>query len=257
MAYLQGAYPITIKRQIACGIYDYTIFCPPVAEQAEPGQFIHIRLDGFTLRRPISICETRPSEGTVRIIFEVRGEGTAKLAEMKVHDTVDLLGPLGNGFSIPSPGSKLIVIGGGIGVPPLLEIARRFRGETTAIIGFRNADAMILKDDFERLGCDTRLATDNGSAGHHGFVTDLLKQRLSEDGAALICACGPMPMLRGVVKLAQDYGIPSQVSLEERMGCGVGACLVCACKTVKDGREVFTHVCKDGPVFDGEDVVFE
>ncbi len=257
MAYLQGTYPVAKKREIARGIFDYTIACPPIAEQALPGQFVHIRVDGFSLRRPISICETDSSAGTVRIVFEVRGEGTAKLAEIKEHDTMDLLGPLGNGFSLPKPDQKLIVVGGGIGVPPMLETARCFGGNTTAIIGFRSQNAVILENDFKRIGCDTRLATDDGSAGYHGFVTGLLEQRLAEGSADLICACGPMPMLRGIVKLADAHKIPTQVSLEERMGCGVGACLVCACKTVKDGREIFTHVCKDGPVFDGKDVVFE
>ncbi|MBE6905373.1 MAG: dihydroorotate dehydrogenase electron transfer subunit [Ruminococcaceae bacterium] len=256
MAYLQGTYPVAKKRESARGIYDYTICCPSIAEQAQPGQFVHIRVDGFSLRRPISICETDPSAGTIRIVFEARGAGTEKLAQTGENGTMDLLGPLGNGFTLPEPGQKLIVAGGGIGVPPMLETARRFGGNTTAIIGFRSRDAAILEDDFKRLGCDTRLATDDGSAGYHGFVTGLLEQRLAEGGADLICACGPMPMLRGVVAIAQAHGIPTQVSLEERMGCGVGACLVCACKTVRDGREVFSHVCKDGPVFDGKDVVF-
>ena len=225
MAYLQGTYPVAKMRELARGIFDYTIFCPPIAAQAVPGQFVHIRVDGFSLRRPISICETDPAAGTLRIVFEVRGEGTAKLAQTREHDTMDLLGPLGNGFSLPRPDQKLIVVGGGIGVPPMLETARRFGGDTTAILGFRSWNAVILEDDFKQLGCDTRLATDDGSAGYHGFVTGLLEQRLNEGGADLICACGPMAMLRGIVALADSHGIPSQVSHGLRRWCLSGLCL--------------------------------
>lgn len=255
MAYLQGSYPILRKRTLAAGIFDYTIACPEIAGQAKAGQFVHLRVEGFSLRRPISICEI--TSETIRIVFEARGEGTKKLSCLEVGEKMDVLGPLGNGFSLPDTHKKIIVIGGGIGVPPMLETAAPFGADATAIIGFRSASAVILKDDFSAKGCDVRLATDDGSAGYHGFVTGLLEERLREGSADLICACGPMAMLKGVAAIADQHGIPSQVSLEERMGCGVGACLVCACKTVRDGREIFTHVCKDGPVFDGKAVVFE
>ncbi|WP_368234150.1 dihydroorotate dehydrogenase electron transfer subunit [Anaerotruncus rubiinfantis] len=257
MAYLQGRYPIAGRSELAKGIYSYRIHCPEIASQAKAGQFVHLRADGFFLRRPISICEIDRQSGELRIVFEVRGDGTAKLAELRKGDFIDLLGPLGNSFSQLARDSRVILVGGGIGVPPMLETAKAYGPNATAIIGFRSADAVILQADFKAAGCDTRLATDDGSAGYHGFVTGLLEARLKEGPADLICACGPMPMLRGVVGLAEQYGVRSEVSLEERMGCGVGACLVCACKTVKDGREIYTHVCKDGPVFDGKAVVFE
>ncbi len=256
MAYLQGSFPLLARCELAPGVFSFTISCPEIAAQAQAGQFVHVRVEGFTLRRPISICSFDRAAGTVRIVFEVRGRGTERLSHCKTGEMLDLLGPLGNGFSAVKPGEKLIVVGGGIGVPPMLQAAKAAGADATAIIGFRTAGAVILKEEFEALGCDTRLATDDGSAGYHGFVTGLLKQRLAEGAAALICACGPMPMLKGVVALADEYGIPSEVSLEERMGCGIGACLVCACKTVKDGREIYSHVCKDGPVFNGNEVVF-
>ena len=257
MAYIQGSYPILKKQELQKGIFDCTVSCPEIASQAQAGQFVHIRVDGFMLRRPVSICEIYREDGAVRLVFEVRGEGTAKLAELPEGGRMDLLGPLGNGFRLFAPEKKVILVGGGIGVPPLLQVAAHYGAHATAILGFRSADRIILARDFEASGADLRLATDDGSQGHHGFVTELLESRLIEGPAEAICACGPMAMLRGVVALAERFGIPSQVSLEERMGCGIGACLVCACKTVKDGREIYSHVCKDGPVFDGKSVVFE
>lgn len=139
----------------------------------------------------------------------------------------------------------------------MLETAKAYGENATAIIGFRSANAVILEDDFKANKNDVRLATDDGTKGTKGFVTQLLKERLSEGKADIIYACGPMPMLKGVVALANEYGVRCQVSLEERMGCGVGACLVCACKTNKDGKEGYSHVCKDGPVFESGQVVFE
>lgn len=245
------------KEALAKGIYDMTVSCPPLASQAEAGQFVHIRVAGFTLRRPISICTIDAGAGTIRLVFEVRGPGTEALSALEPGDEMDLLGPLGHGFRPLSPGSRVIVVGGGIGVPPLLETAARYGKNATAILGFRTKDAVILTKDFENAGCDTRLATDDGSAGYHGFVTGLLEQRLAEGPADLICACGPMAMLKGVAAMAEKAGISCQVSLEERMGCGVGACLVCACKTVREGKELYSHVCKDGPVFESSEVVFE
>ena len=257
MAYLQGSFPIVEKRELAPGVFDLWVGCPEIAGQAAAGQFVNLRIDGFFLRRPISICELPPETGALRLVFEVRGEGTARLAELPAGARVDLLGPLGNGFRVLAPETKVIVVGGGIGVPPLLETAAHYGENATAILGFRTASAAILLEDFKAKGCDVRAATDDGTLGFHGLVTKPLERRLMEGPAALVCACGPAPMLRGVVELAEKYGVPVQVSLEERMACGVGACLVCACRTVRDGREAFSHVCKDGPVFDGKEVVFQ
>ncbi len=256
MAYLQGCYPLVGKEQLAAGVYSYTVSCPEIASQAKPGQFVHIRVDGFSLRRPISICGIDAENGLLRMAFEVRGRGTEALSLVGQGQKIDLLGPLGNGFTPPS-GQPVILVGGGIGVPPLLELAARTGANATAILGFRTASAVILADAFRAHGCDLRIATDDGSEGYHGFVTGLLEERLAQGVPGMVCACGPMAMLKGVVGIAEAYGVPTQVSLEERMGCGVGSCLVCACKTVRDGREVFAHVCKDGPVFDGKEVVFE
>lgn len=253
MAFVQDRYQITEKTEIAPGVFDLWVACEEIAKQAQAGQFVHIRVPGFTLRRPISICEIK--RDSIRLVFEVRGDGTKALAEIAQGESIDILGPLGNGFTLPKGDAKIIVVGGGIGVPPMLQPGAQFGPSATALLGFRNVQAQILVNDFRAYGCDTRIATDDGSAGHRGFVTDLLRERLSEQKADLILACGPAAMLRGVAALAEEFGVPAQVSLEEHMACGVGACLVCACKLVRDGREIHGHVCKDGPVFDAKEVV--
>lgn len=256
MSYLQGKFLILAKKILAKNMFDYTISAPAIAEQAEPGQFIHIKVDGFMLRRPISLCEINRENGTIRIVFEIRGHGTQQLSHLNEGDTLDIMGPLGKGFTLLSSTKKVIVIGGGIGVPPMLELAKHYGANATAILGFRTANAVVLNDDFNNIGTDLMLCTDDGSMGAKGVVTIALKRRLLEEHADMIYACGPNVMLKGVVELANEFGVPCEVSLEERMGCGVGACLVCACKTVKDGKESYAHVCKDGPVFPSEEVVF-
>lgn len=172
-----------------------------------------------------------------------------------MHDRIDLIGPLGKGFTLLEPSKKAAVIGGGIGTPPMLELARHYGRNAVAVIGFRSAGAVILREDFEACGAQTVICTDDGTMGRHGFVTAALEELLTAETPDIIYACGPHPMLKGVAALADSRGIRCEVSLEERMGCGVGACLVCACKTVKNSKEYFAHVCKDGPVFDAKEVV--
>ena len=228
MGYLQIEGRIASIRRLSKAAFDILLFAPELAESAVPGQFLHIRCGEQPLRRPISICEIDRNIGALRIVFEVRGKGTAWLSERQMGDAVDLLGPLGNGFSLPESGEGIILIGGGIGTPPLLSVAQTLPGQTEAILGF------------------------------HGLVTDLLRERIAvkEKPCTGILACGPTPMLKAIAALAQEHQIPCQVSLEERMGCGVGACLVCACKTKEADGEHYRHVCKDGPVFDAREVVW-
>lgn len=219
-----------------------------------PGQFVHIRCGGSQLlRRPISVCSCQEGEpdDLLAIVFEARGEGTKWLAERQVGDALDVLGLLGNGFEIKREGRYLLV-GGGIGVPPMRGCAQYTGGKSTAILGFRSKEKAILTDLFEKECARVLLATDDGTLGYHGFVDALVRQELERDRAYdAVLACGPKPMLKSVAKAAAEFGVPCQVSMEERMGCGVGACLVCACKTA-DGR--YKHVCKDGPVFDAREV---
>ncbi len=255
MEYIQGNYRISKKQNIAINCYDFTIECPEIAKIAQAGQFAHVKVNGFTLRRPISICEVDRENGTIRIVFEVRGEGTKVMADLNVNTLIDIIAPLGKGFSLLDKSKKAIVIGGGIGVPPMLEVAKHYAQNATAIIGFRSANAVILNDDFKNVQANVMLCTDDGTMGQKGYVTSSLTNRLENGDADIIYACGPHMMLKGIIELAEKYNIRCEVSLEERMACGVGACLGCACKTVKDGNEYFAHVCKDGPVFDAKEVI--
>ena len=257
MSYIQNVYPIKSRTAIARDVFDYVVHCPDIAALAHAGQFVHIRVAGHTLRRPISICEVDRVGGTIRLVFEVRGSGTDELSNLTAGDLMDIMGPLGNGFALLEPDARAIVVGGVIGTPPMLETAKHYAENCTAILGFRDAAHVILDEDFDACGCDVRLATDDGSRGHHGFVTDLLRQRLTEESADIIYACGPKGMLKAVADLAAEFGVRCQVSLEERMGCGVGACLVCACKIAREnGDPTYKHVCKDGPVFEAKEVIF-
>jgi dihydroorotate dehydrogenase electron transfer subunit len=256
MKYTQGQYIIADKTAIAREIYSFTISCPEVAAAACPGQFVHIRARGYTLRRPISICGIDKEKGTLRIVFEIRGEGTAEIARLNKGDLIDMLAPLGHGFTVDPSYNKVVLIGGGIGTPPMLPLAKAYGNKAIAISGFRNASAVILQDDFRQTGAEAILCTDDGSAGIHGFVTQPLKELAEKGGIDAVYACGPMPMLKGVSAICKENGIFCQISLEERMACGIGACLGCACRTVRNDEEYFAHVCKDGPVFNAEEVLW-
>lgn len=254
--YKQGRYPVIQKKAIAKGMFDLTLLCPDIAEEAQAGQFVQVLAEGFFLRRPISICDIDRQKGTIRIVFEVRGNGTDKISELNRGDYIDIIAPLGKGFKVLEEGKKAICVGGGIGTPPMLGIAKKYGSNARAISGFRNSSIAILQDDFRAAGAEAILCTDDGSAGIKGFVTDALRAEIQKQKPDIIYACGPMVMLKGVAAIAEENGIECQVSLEQRMACGVGACLVCVCKTVKDGKEIFSHVCKDGPVFDSKEVDF-
>lgn len=244
--------------EIGSGLFALTMEAPVLCVQAKPGQFVHITCGtGNLLRRPISICDVK--EDHMTIVFQVKGEGTAWLSKCRAGDTLDVLGTLGHGFDLQILGRRPVFIGGGIGVPPMLMTMRAAKNNGSkpeAILGFRNRNAVILEDAFRAIG-ETHICTDDGSYGVPGFVTDVLKLHAQEFTA--VCACGPKPMLKAVAQIAEQQGIPCQVSMEERMGCGIGACLVCACELkLKDGQQGvrYGHVCKDGPVFDSKEVVW-
>jgi len=257
MRYTQGKYPIIKKQAIACGMFDLTILCKEIAEIAVAGQFVNILPNGHSLRRPISIASINKEKGTIRIIFEVRGKGTEELSKLNEGDIIDMLAPLGGrGFKLLEKDKKAICIGGGIGTPPMLALAEYYGENATMISGFRNSSIVILQRDFEKTGAKAILCTDDGSAGIKGFVTDALKSCVLEEKPDIIYACGPRPMLKAIVDFANENDIQTQVSMEERMGCGVGACLVCACKTVRNGEEYMAHVCQDGPIFDSKEVIW-
>lgn len=256
MSYKCDCYKLIEKKAISSNMFSFTILCPEVAELAKCGQFVHIRVEGCTLRRPISICEIDREKGTVRIVFEIRGSGTDKLAMVNVGDDIDMIAPLGNGFStnVCENGKRIIVIGGGIGVPPMLQTAKEYE-KSTAILGFRSYDKIILTDDFNKNGIETIVCTDDGSVGTKGTISGPLKSELEKGDIGAVFACGPKSMLGAVIELAREYGVYCEVSLEERMGCGVGACVGCVCEIVRNGEEKMLRVCKDGPVFKGEEVI--
>ncbi len=240
--------PILLKREIAPGQVELILKNKRLASEAKPGQFVHIAIENGVnlLRRPISICDSF-MENT-RIIFEIKGEGTKWLAERNEGDVLKVMGPLGTGFT-PMRGKKAFVIGGGIGTFPLLKLCKAL-DRPEIFLGFRNKDMVVMEDEFKAVG-NLHLATDDGSYGYHGFAITLAEGMI--DQCDIIYACGPRPMLKAVKLMAEKYGKKAEISMEERMGCGIGACLVCVCKTTTGNRQV----CQQGPVFDATEVIFE
>lgn len=256
MKYTQGKYQVLEKKALAKDIFSIVILCPEIAEIAQPGQFVHILPKGCTLRRPISICEIDKEKGTLRIVFIVKGDGTKQISEINEGSLIDMLAPLGHGFTVNKSFKKVVLVGGGIGTPPMLPLAKIYGEKSIVISGFRSAEAVILQEDFKKTGAETILCTDDGTTGMKGFVTQPLKELLEQGSIDAVYACGPMPMLKNISAFAESANVYCEVSLEERMGCGIGACLVCACKTKKDGEEHFAHVCKNGPVFNAKEVIW-
>ena len=237
------------QKEIASGIFSLWLQTEQIAKGAVPGQFVSVySSDGsHMLPRPISICEINAEEGKLRLVYRVVGEGTAEFSGRKAGDKLEILGPLGNGF--PLKGKKPLLMGGGIGVPPILELAKQMQCEKKQIVvGYRNAQT-FLKEEFEAAG-ELYISTEDGSVGTKGNVMDAIReQKLKAD---IIYACGPTPMLRANKQYAEENGIECYISLEERMACGIGACLACVCKSKeKDAHSNVNNkrICKDGPVF--------
>lgn len=229
-----------------------------IARGALAGQFVNIRVSDTLeplLRRPISIHGVKASK--VKIIYEVLGKGTQILATRKPGEFLDVLGPLGNGFNYSRPAkstpAKNILIAGGMGVAPLVFLAEKLKlGKPLVLIGARTKQQILCLQEFKALGCTVELATDDGSLGFKGRVTDLLSLILGQTKALGLFSCGPHLMLKAVAQVAQENKIPAQLSLEEHMACGVGACLGCVV-TTKTG---YKSVCKDGPVFSSEELIW-
>lgn len=250
------SYPITAMEELCAGTFDMRVHCPQLCDAAHPGQFVHIGVPGFSLRRPISICGIDREKGELRLVFADRGAGTHALSTLHEGDLLDLLGPLGTGFTLLDPNAHVALVGGGIGTPPLLPLAKYYGNTCNAILGYRDRESVLLDIDFVDL-CDTTVCTDNGSFGVRGTVAPALESLLQACRIDMIYACGPTPMLRAVQTISRFYGVPAQLSLEERMACGVGACLGCAVMTEQNGERLVKRVCKDGPVFDADEIVFE
>lgn len=212
----------------------------------KPGQFINIRLDGLYLRRPISVCDC--DENSVTIIYKVVGKGTEQMRKMR-ESTLDVLTGLGNGYDTSLSGGRPLLLGGGVGVPPLYMLAKELirEGKKPAVIlGFNTKDEIFYENEFKALGADTVVATADGSYGIKGFVTDAMKNM----EYTYIYTCGPEPMLKAVYSESQTSG---QFSFEERMGCGFGACMGCSCKTLTG----YKRICKDGPVMRKEEILWD
>ena len=249
------------NKQIAQGIYEMVLQYPEVFEQMPlPGQFIHIKVpeSAGILRRPISINTVDVANHTITIAYQVKGKGTTAMSGFKVGDSVDVFGFLGHGYSMPHGTKKVLLIGGGIGIAPLLYCAEYWKDDVTfdAILGYRCSDVSYQIEDLEAVCGNVYVACDDGTIGEQGFVSDLLIKNIDYIKPDLIMACGPTPMLKAIVKLTQEYNIPCQISLEERMGCGMGACLVCNCKIITEDGWEYKRVCADGPVFNASEVSF-
>ncbi|OCA83894.1 dihydroorotate dehydrogenase electron transfer subunit [Pseudobacillus wudalianchiensis] len=244
---------VVSQQNIAKNIYELTLQGELVQEMNEPGRFVHLKVSGQTmplLRRPISIANIDQTNSRFTMIYRAEGEGTKLLAEKKAGDQVDVLGPLGHGFPVneAQTGETAILVGGGIGVPPLYELSQRLNEKgvkTIHVLGFQSADVAFYEAKFAELG-ETYVATVDGSLGTKGFVTDAIREfNLQGD---ILYSCGPVVMLRALEELQLTK--KGFISLEERMGCGIGACFACVCHTQNDptGTE-YRKVCSDGPVF--------
>ena len=246
---------IVSQKQIAEQVYDLWLETR-LAKDAHPGQFVAVypNHESTLLPRPISICEVSEDKRRLRLVYRVAGKGTAEFASYGAEDSLEILGVLGNGFPIDkAKGKRVFLMGGGIGIPPMLELAKRLDCRKQILLGYRDKD-LFLQEDLARYG-DVYVATEDGSVGTKGNVMDIIKAHgLAAD---VIMACGPMPMLRAIKKYAGENKIEAYISLEERMACGVGACLGCVCRTTKVDAHSHVHnarICTDGLVFEAGEV---
>ena len=246
------------NQKISDGIYKLMFNSPEIAKVAKPGQFLSIKVgldDSKVLRRPISICDI--INDYVVIIYQIKGDGTKLLSRQSSGEILSVLGPLGNGFPLVK-NKKVALVGGGIGVFPLLFLQKALTNSTIdTFLGFKNKSCMVLNDEFSKTSDNFCVSTDDGSGGKKGYVTDYLKDEISKYD--VVYACGPTPMLVNVQKICKEYNKKMYLSLEQRMGCGIGACLVCVCSIKTQDENGFTYkkVCNDGPIFDGDTVIFE
>lgn len=248
---------------VAEGIYELELLAPEVAAKAKPGQFLMIRpnkLGEPFLGRPMGIYDTNTEAGTITILFEVHGHGTELLAEVKKGDKLPLIAPLGNGFDVVGQPRRVMIVGGGIGIAPLYPLANALAAagvDFEVVVGAQTADRLLAMDRLVRLGMPVHVYTDDGTMGKQGYPSVGVAERLAAEKFDQVFCCGPMPMMRGVAQICEAYGVPCQVSLEERMGCGFGICVGCVIDhKAADGTLSKKRVCYDGPVFDSKEVVW-
>lgn len=252
------------KEEIIKDVYKYSVIADEIVNIAKPGQFIEIRVSDQTepfLRRPISIYHLDKENGILEFIVQVKGKGTELLSRKEIGDKIDIIGPLGFGSFKFSQYEKIAIIGGGIGIFPLYELAKQAKEsgkEVHCYLGFRNKDFVMLEEEFQGVTDKLVITTDDGTYSNKGFAIDYLKKDMEAEKYECIFACGPIPMLRAIKEFADKNNINCQISLEEKMGCGLGVCLGCAVRTAKSPKEApeYFHVCKGGPVFNAKDVEF-
>ena len=241
----QGIFRITSNEKIARDIFKMTLAGDTSAITA-PGQFVNIKLDGFFLRRPISVCDCVGENLT--LIYKTVGNGTEQMSRMAAGDELDLLTGLGNGYNTKISGGSPLLVGGGVGVPPMYMLCRELISEgkkVTVVLGFNSKDDVFYEDEFKALGADVHIATADGTYGTKGFVTDVIKNLQY----TFFYTCGPEPMFHAMHKIMKT---PGQYSFEERMGCGFGACMGCSCKTLTGNK----RICKEGPVMESEEIIW-
>lgn len=256
---IQDAVEIISNKVVAEGFYRMAVRSHRLAKQSKPGQFVQIKVANGTeplLRRPISIHGLEDRDAPV-FLYQVKGPGTAALAAKKAGDKLDIIGPIGHGFTVDARYKRVILAAGGIGVAPLMYLAQEYKAkgaDVTVLIGARNKDSLLCASDYKSLGCTVMTVTDDGSSGLKGYTTDLLEGAITGGkGLAAVFACGPKPMMKRAAVVAGLYDVECEVSLEEHMACGIGACLGCAVMT----RDGYKRVCADGPVFRAKDVEWE
>lgn len=248
------------KEMLVDGIYKFSVKAPEIVALAKPGQFLEIKVSKEQepfLRRPISIYNLDKENGNLEFIFQVKGRGTEILSRTKQGEKIDIMGPLGKGTFSVQEYKNVAIIGGGIGIYPLHELTKQLKGKANlnVYLGFRDKSLVTCEKEFEEIGLNKLVVTtDDGSYKEKGFAIDFMKKDIEEHMVDKIFACGPLPMLRAVREYAIKENIPCEISLEERMGCGIGACLGCAVKVISGEEPRYGHVCKEGPVFEAKDV---
>ncbi len=241
----QGIFKITSNKEIARDIFEMTLSGDTSAITA-PGQFVNIKLDGFFLRRPISVCDCVGEDLT--LIYKTVGRGTEQMSRTAAGDELDLLTGLGNGYNTKISGGSPLLVGGGVGAPPMYMLCKKLISEgknVTVVLGFNSKDDVFYEDEFRALGADVHIATADGTYGTKGFVTDVIKDMKY----TFFYTCGPEPMFHAMHKIMET---PGQYSFEERMGCGFGACMGCSCRTLTGNK----RICKEGPVMESEEIIW-
>lgn len=261
MAVIQRECVITAHEQLSDTQWRLELSAGDIAPMVQPGQFVHLRIPDFeahVLRRPFSVYQADADAKTIRIVYRVVGEGTARMTQLAVGETVDVIGPVGNGWTLPEEAKRILIIGAGVGAAPVYELAKRAHAcgcKTTVVLGAQTQAELVFEQAYRDLGVEVVCATDDGSYGFAGFCTDAALEIVAAAEAAgepfEYCAvCGPYPVMRIAASFCREHGIACEVSMERRMACGIGACLSCVLDTTSGKK----RSCVDGPVFDANEV---